>query len=356
MPHLFEPITLRSVTFRNRIGVSPMCQYSSTDGFANDWHVVHLGARATGGAGLVMMEATGVEARGRITPGCNGIWKDEHILMLKRVTDYVSSQGAVPGIQLAHAGRKASRSLPWSGDVDVLPPQGGWDIVGPSPIAFADDHRVPHELTIAEIETVASSFVDAARRAHEAGFRLIEIHAAHGYLLHNFLSPLSNKRTDEYGGSFENRCRFLMETTRAVRAAWPEALPLAVRLSCSDWTEGGWSIEESMALARLLKKEGVDFIDCSSGGNTATAKIPVGAGYQVPFAEAIKREVDIPTAAVGMITDPMQADELIRNGRSDFVFLARAFLRDPYWALHAAKHLHQGKVAPVPRQYGRAFA
>jgi 2,4-dienoyl-CoA reductase-like NADH-dependent reductase (Old Yellow Enzyme family) len=355
MPHLFDPITLRSVTFRNRIGVSPMCQYSSTDGFATDWHLVHLGSRATGGAGLVMMEATAVEARGRITPGCNGIYYDKHMEMLSRITAFISSQGAVPAIQIAHAGRKASRALPWDGDADVLPGKGGWDIVGPSPIPFSDGYRAPHELTKAEIKTIAEQFGKAAARAKTSGFRLVEIHAAHGYLAHTFLSPLSNKRTDEYGGSFENRIRFLLETTREVRKQWPDNLPLAARLSCSDWAEDGWTIEDSVALSLRLKDEGVDFIDCSSGALVPYAKIPVGAGYQVPFAEAIKK-AGIPTAAVGMITDPMQADELVRNGRSDFVFLAREFLRDPYFALHAAQKIHQGKLAPVPKQYGRAFS
>lgn len=355
MTHLFEPFTLRGVTLRNRVGVSPMCQYSSTDGFANDWHMVHLGARAAGGAGLVIMEATAVEARGRITPADNGIWSDAHIPALAPITRFITSQGAVPGIQIAHAGRKASRARPWDGDGSVTEAQGGWTPVAPSALPFADGWRVPHALTVEEIKGVVRAFADAARRAREAGFRWLEIHAAHGYLLHSFLSPLGNERTDAYGGSGDNRTRILLEVVAATRQVWGEDLPLTVRISASDWVEGGWSIDDSVALARNLKAAGVDLIDCSSGGIVANAKIAVGANYQVPFAEAVKKGAGIPTAAVGMITDPMQADAIIRMGQADVVLLAREMLRNPNWALHAARAVHQAKGLPPPVQYGRAF-
>lgn len=353
MPDLFDPLTVRGITLRNRIGVSPMCQYSYQDGFSNDWQVVHLGSRAVGGAGLVIAEATAVEARGRITPHDAGIWKDKQIEPLKRVTSFIREQGAVAGIQLAHAGRKASTRRPWDGGKPI--PAGdpdGWPVVGASPIAFAEGYQTPKELSIDEIHEVQDSFREAARRALEAGFQWIEIHAAHGYLIHSFYSPLSNQRTDEYGGSFENRIRFLLETVRAVKTAWPEDLPLTVRISGTDWVEGGWTIQDSVELARYLKDEKVDLIDCSSGGNAAHAKVPVGAGYQVPISEAVKG-TGILTASVGIITAPMQADEIIRNGRADVVLLGREMLRDPYWALHAALTLK--KPAPVPPQYLRAF-
>jgi len=355
MPHLFDEYPLRSVVLRNRIGVSPMCQYSSQEGKANDWHLVHLGARAAGGAGLVIMEASAVEPRGRITPADNGIWSDEHIPQLKRIASFIQSQGAVPGIQIAHAGRKASQTVPWVGEGDLSPAQGGWETVGPSAITFGPGYKVPQELTIEAIKDVVQAFREGARRAKDAGFKWLELHSAHGYLLHSFLSPISNKRRDEYGGSFENRIRLIQEVTVATREIWPESLPLSVRLSCSDWTEDGWTLQESVKLATILHRLGVDLIDCSSGGIAPDIKIPVGAGYQVPFAETIRREANVPTAAVGMITEPMQADELVRNGRTDIVLLARELLRDPNWPLHAAKALHQAKRAPVPSQYLRAF-
>lgn len=355
MPHLFDPLTIRSVTLRNRIGVSPMCQYSAVEGVANDWHLVHLGARATGGAGLVVVEATGVSPEGRISPHDLGLWSAAHVEPLARIARFVSAQGAVPGIQIAHAGRKASRQAPWMGDRAVAPSDGGWTPVGPSAIAFADGFALPDALDADGLQKVRDDFRDATRRALEAGFRWLEIHAAHGYLLHNFLSPISNTRTDTYGGSLENRTRLVIEVARIVRAEWPADLPLAVRLSCTDWADPGWTLDDSIALAGLLKAEGVDVIDCSSGGNVATARIPVGAGYQVPLADAVRRGAGVATAAVGMITAPAQADEIIRNGRADIVLLARELLRDPAWPLHAAQALRQGDRAPVPPQYLRAF-
>jgi 2,4-dienoyl-CoA reductase-like NADH-dependent reductase (Old Yellow Enzyme family) len=355
MPHLFEPLTVRGVTLRNRIGVSPMCEYSSEDGFPNDWHFVHLGSRAVGGAGLVITEAAAVEARGRISPHDAGIWSDAHAEAWAKITRFIAEQGAVPGIQLAHAGRKASTARPWEGGKGLTDDQGGWEPVGPSALAFEPEYRLPHALSVGDIQDIQEAFVAAAKRSFTAGFRWVEIHAAHGYLMHEFLSPLSNHREDEYGGSFENRIRFTVDTAKAVRDAWPDDLPLAVRLSCTDWVEGGWNLEESVELSRRLKAVGVDLIDCSSGGNVPDAKIPVGAGYQVPFSEAIRHGADVSTATVGMITEPMQADELIRNGRADLVVLARELLRDPYWPLHAAHTLHQDKAASIPVQYTRAF-
>jgi len=354
MPHLFEPLTVRGITLRNRIGVSPMCQYSYVDGISNEWQVVHLGARAAGGAGLVIAEATAVEARGRITPHDAGIWSDAHVEPLQRVTGFIKQQGAVAGIQIAHAGRKASTQRPWDGGRPIPPGDpGGWAVVGASPIAFDEGFQEPHELGIAEIGEIQAAFRDAALRSLEAGFEWLEIHAAHGYLIHSFYSPLSNQRTDRYGGSFDNRIRFLLETVQKVRAVWPERLPLAVRISGTDWTEGGWTVEESVALARCLKGEGVDLVDCSSGGNMAHARVPLGPGYQVPIAEAVKHGAGILTASVGLVTSPAHADEIVRNGRADVVLLGREMLRDPYWALHAAQTLKQ--PAPVPPQYLRAF-
>ncbi len=356
MPHLFEPFTVKSVTLRNRIGVSPMCMYSSDDGTANDWHLVHLGARAAGGAGLVIAEATAVAPEGRITPGDAGLWSDAQVEPLARINRFVAAQGAVPGVQLAHAGRKASAARPWEGGAHLADEAGGWPVVGPSALAFGGVlGKVPRAMTEAEIARVREDFVAAARRALAAGYRWIEVHAAHGYLLHSFLSPLSNGRTDRYGGSFENRIRFLLETTQAVRAVWPEALPLSVRLSCTDWTEGGWTLEESVRLAQRLREAGVDLIDCSSGGGVADAKIPAGPGYQVPLAERIRREAGIATAAVGLITEPAQADAIVRDGRADLVLLARAVLNDPNWPLHAAKALGRTEALRPPRQYQRAF-
>lgn len=350
---LFEPLTLRGVTMRNRIGVSPMCEYSSTDGFADDWHLVHLGSRAVGGAGLVIAEATAVTADGRISPFDLGLYRDEHVEMLARITRFVRAQGAVPGIQLSHAGRKASTDAPWRGGKPLTPEDGGWrPIHAPSAVAFSDRSPMPDALDRAGIARVAAAFRDAARRALDAGFQVIELHGAHGYLLHEFLSPLSNQRTDEYGGSFENRIRLFVEVTAAVRSVWPESLPLMARLSGTDWVPGGWDIDQSIALARVLAPLGVDLIDCSSGGIVPGVKIPVGPGYQVQLAERIRRDTPVATAAVGLITDAGQAEEIVRTGRADMVFLARQLLRDPYWPLHAAKTLGADVTWPV--QYQRA--
>jgi 2,4-dienoyl-CoA reductase-like NADH-dependent reductase (Old Yellow Enzyme family) len=355
MSHLFEPLTLRGVTMRNRIGISPMCQYSAEDGMANDWHLVHLGARAIGGAGLIIVEATGVEARGRITPYCLGLWKDEQIEPLARVTRFLRAYGAAPAIQLAHAGRKASTAQPWQGGGPVGPDQGGWtDIVGPGAQAYNAGMPTPRALSTAEVRDIAAAFGAAARRAHEAGFDVVEIHAAHGYLIHSFLSPLSNHRDDEYGGSFDNRCRLLLDAAHAIRANWPDAKPLLVRISATDWVDGGWTIEDSIALAQKLKAAGVDLIDCSSGGNVPKAPVPVGPGYQVPLAERVRRGADIPTATVGMITQAQHADEIVRNGRADMVLIARESLRNPQWPLHAARALGHADAAPGPAQYLRA--
>ncbi|MBW4438923.1 MAG: NADH:flavin oxidoreductase/NADH oxidase [Pleurocapsa minor GSE-CHR-MK-17-07R] len=350
MTHLFDPFSLRGVTLRNRIGLSPMCQYSAVDGLANDWHLAHLGARATGGAGLIIMEATGVEARGRITPGCVGLWSDDHIAPLKRVTEFISSQGAVPGIQIAHAGRKAGTSSPWTGGHPLSDADGGWQPIGPSAIPFGEGYRTPTTMTEADFDMIVSGFMNAARRALKAGFRWLEIHAAHGYLLHSFHSPISNQRTDAYGGSFENRTRLTLSVLKAVRAVWPDDLPISVRLSCTDWLPEGWTLDDSIALSRLLGQAGADLIDCSSGG-TARVKIPVGPGYQVPFAEAIRRETGVPTAAVGMISEPAQADAIVRDGQADLVLLGRAMLRDPYWPHMAARALLGQAGTLLPPQY-----
>ncbi|MDE3167135.1 MAG: NADH:flavin oxidoreductase/NADH oxidase [Acidobacteriota bacterium] len=350
---LFEPLTLRTLTLRNRIGVSPMCQYSATDGFASDWHMVHLGSRAVGGAAVVIMEATAVEPRGRISPQDTGIWDDAHIPTLARIAAFVRSQGAAPAIQLAHAGRKASTRRPWDSHGPLAESEGGWQPVAPSPLPFDPASPVPHELTGAEIAGLVADFAAAARRAREAGFAIAEIHGAHGYLIHEFLSPLSNRRTGDYGGALPNRMRFALEVAEAVRAEWPEQLPLFFRVSASDWVPGGWDIDECVQLARELKARGVDLIDCSSGGNSPEQKIALGPGYQVPFAERIRRDAAIPTAAVGLITTPQQADALVREGRADLVLLAREMLRDPYFPIHAALAL--GARPPVPPQYQRAF-
>jgi 2,4-dienoyl-CoA reductase-like NADH-dependent reductase (Old Yellow Enzyme family) len=353
--NLFTPLTLRDVTLRNRIAVSPMCQYSSEDGFATDWHLVHLGSRAVGGAGLVIAEAAGVEARGRISPQDLGIYKDEHIEPLRRITRFIHEQGSVAGIQIAHAGRKASTRRPWDRGKGALVPEeeGGWQTVAPSPIAFDEGYGLPTELSEAEIHQVVRAFGDAARRALEAEFRVIEIHAAHGYLLHEFVSPLSNKRTDQYGGSFEGRTRIVREVVDEVRRHWPERLPLFIRFSVTDWTAGGWNPEEAAELARVLKPLGVDLVDCSSGGNVARASIPVGPGYQTHLSEQVRRGGGIPTGAVGMITSSHQADHIIRTGQADIVLLARELLRDPYWPSRAAKEL--GHEIPAPVQYVRAW-
>ena len=353
MPDLFSPITFRGVTLPNRIAVSPMCEYSSIDGFANDWHLVHLGSRAVGGAGLVVTEATAVLPEGRITPNDLGIWKDEHIPALARITAFLHQQGAYAGVQLAHAGRKSSMARPWDGDRLVPPEAGGWaNVAGPSPIPFADHYAIPRELDQAGIDVIKQAFVAAAHRALAAGFDLIEIHSAHGYLLNQFLSPLANQRTDIYGGSFENRTRLLVEIVDAVRAAWPQHLPIFVRISAIDWVEGGWDLDQSVALAKVLKQHGVDLVDCSSGGIAWNAKIITGPGYQVPFSERIRAEAEIPTGAVGMITEPAQADQIIRTGQADIISLAREFLREPYWPLAAAEALQADITWPA--QYLRA--
>ena len=352
--NLLTPLAIREVTLRNRIAVSPMCQYSSEDGFASDWHLVHLGSRAVGGAGLVCMEATAVEARGRISPSDMGIWKPEHIEFLTRITRFVRSQGAAAGIQLAHAGRKASTRRPWEGGGVIPESEGGWQSVAPSAVPFRDGDPAPHALSKAEIHALIDHFRDAAERALSAGFDVVEIHGAHGYLIHEFLSPLSNQRMDEYGGTLDNRLRFALEVTEAVRGAWPVHLPLFFRISATDWVPGGWTADDSVALARRLQSLGVDLVDCSSGGNAANAKIPLGPGYQAQFAARIRQETGILTGAVGMITTPQQADEIICSGQADVILMAREFLRDPYFALHAASALGEKPAPPV--QYGRAFS
>ena len=353
MAHLFSPLKIKSIEFKNRIVVSPMCEYSSEDGFANDWHLVHLGSRAVGGAGLIITEATAVSPEGRITASDLGIYKDEHIEKLKQITDFIHAHGAIAGTQLAHAGRKASHQAPWVGGKQIKADQpGGWESVAPSAIAFTDSEDAPLELDKAGIEKVKADFKAAAARAIKVGFKVIELHGAHGYLLHEFLSPLSNQRTDEYGGSFENRIRLLLEVIASVQEVWPEDLPLFVRISATDWTEGGWTGDDSAALAKVLKTKGVDLIDCSTGGNVATAKIPVGPGYQVPFSEQVRKEAGILTGAVGMITEPLQADSIIRNGHADMIIIAREFLRDPYFPLRAAYELNHEVKWPV--QYERA--
>ena len=350
--HLFAPLQQRSITLPNRIVCSPMCQYSSTDGFASEWHLVHLGSRAIGGAGLVITEATAVSPEGRISPQDLGIWKDEHIQPLARITAFLREQGSVPGIQLAHAGRKASMAVPWEGQHTVAPSEGGWEnVVGPSAERYSEHYSVPHELDRAGMDKIVADFAAATRRAVKAGFLLAEVHAAHGYLGHEFLSPLSNKRTDEYGGSLANRARFPLEIIRAVRSSFPEDLPVWVRLSVTDWVEGGLSVEDAVEFAKLVKAEGIDLIDVSSGGNDPRQQIPVGPGYQVAFAERIRHEVGIATGAVGMITGPAQADQIIRTGQADLVLLARELLRDPYWPIHAADTLHH--PASWPKQYER---
>jgi 2,4-dienoyl-CoA reductase-like NADH-dependent reductase (Old Yellow Enzyme family) len=351
--NLFTPLTVRDVTFRNRIAVSPMCQYSSVDGLATDWHLVHLGSRAVGGAGLVMTEAAAVEARGRISPGDAGIWKDEHIAPLERIAGFLREQGAVAGIQLAHAGRKGSTRRPWEGGGSVPELAGGWPTVAPSAVPFQPEDPIPAELSHAAIHSIVDAFRTAAQRALRAGFQVVEIHAAHGYLIHEFLSPLSNRRTDEYGGSLDNRMRFALEVAQAVRGAWPLNLPLFMRISATDWVEGGWTPGDSVELARRVQPLGVDLIDCSSGGSAAHAQVPLAPGYQVPFAERIRREAGILTGAVGLIATPQQADEIIRSEKADLVLLAREFLRDPYFPLHAARAL--GAEVNPPVQYVRAF-
>ena len=352
MSQLFSPLQLRSITFRNRIAVSPMCEYSSEDGFANDWHLVHLGSRAVGGAGLVFTEATAVSPEGRISIQDLGIWKDEHIPMLQKITTFIAAQGAVPGIQLAHAGRKASTLRPWDGNGILPAADGGWQVMAPSAIPFNEVYPMPEALTETGIRKVLDDFKSAAGRALSAGFKVIELHGAHGYLLHNFLSPLSNHRTDEYGGVFENRIRIMLQTVEAIREVWPEKYPLLVRLSVTDWAEGGWNPEESVKLAAILKTKGVDLVDCSSGGLAAHQQIKAGPLYQTPFAEKIRKEAGIATGAVGMITTATEAESIIAEGRADLVIMARQLLREPYFPLHAAHEL--GADVKWPVQYERA--
>jgi len=350
--HLFSPLALRSVTLRNRIAVSPMCQYSALDGRANDWHLVHLGARAVGGAALVVFEATAVEARGRISPADLGLWEDGQVEPLARVARFVTAQGAVAALQLAHAGRKASVRAPWDGGAPLPAAEGGWAPVAPSAVPFADGYATPHALAPSELAGIVGAFAAAARRAAAAGFGAVEVHAAHGYLLHQFLSPLANRREDAHGGSFENRTRLLREVVGAVRAEWPERLPLLVRISATDWAPGGWDLDQSVELARGLGPLGVDLVDVSSGGLVATAQVQAGPGYQTGFAERIRREAHLLTGAVGMITSPEQADHAVRSGQADLVLLAREMLRDPHFPLRAARAL--GQEGPWPRQYLRA--
>lgn len=352
MSKLFSPFKLRNVEFKNRIFVSPMCQYSAKDGMAETWHLVHLGARAVGGAGMVMVEATAVLPEGRISPYDLGIWSDHHTEALAPIALFIHKQGSVPAIQLAHAGRKASTDAPWLSRSPLTPDNGGWQVVAPSAIPFSNGSPIPRELTLAEIDSVVDAFVAAAQRALTAGFKVIEIHMAHGYLLHEFLSPLSNQRKDNYGGSLENRARLPLRVTNAVRAVWPHNLPLFVRISASDWVDGGWDLAQSVQLCHWLKEAGVDLIDCSSGGMTPDAKIPAGPGFQTPFASAIRKEVGMAVGAVGLITAAEQAEQIVATTQADAVFLARELLRDPYWPLHAARQL--GVDIAWPPQYDRA--
>ena len=351
---LFDPLQLRDVTLRNRIIVSPMCQYSSEDGFANEWHFVHLGSRAVGGAGLVFTEASAVTPEGRISPQDLGIWKDEHVPELARIVRFIDAQGAVAGMQLAHSGRKGSTQQPWKGNRVLQPGEDGGfrPIYAPSAVPFRPDDPAPEELDAPGIARIVEAFGDAAGRALRAGFRVLEVHAAHGYLLHEFLSPLANRRTDAYGGPFDNRIRALLDVARSVRRRWPERLPLFVRISATDWADGGWDVPQSVELARRLLPLGVDLIDCSSGGMVPGAKVPLGPGYQTQFAERIRREAGIKTGAVGLIRAPEQAEHILRTGQADAVILARQLLRDPYWPLSAAKQL--GAQVRWPAQYERA--
>ncbi len=358
MAHLFQEFRLKDVTLKNRIGVSPMCQYSSEDGFPNDWHFVHLGSRAVGGAGLIIVEATAVSPEGRISPADSGIWSDAHVEPFARIARFLKGQGTVPGIQLAHAGRKASSNRPWDGDDHLEPNEGAWEIIGPSPIAFGDNLNVPpKEMTVEDIARVQAAFVASAQRALAAGFDWLELHFAHGYLAHSFYSPLSNHRTDAYGGSFDNRIRFLLETFSAVRNVWPERLPLTARLSVTDWIGGGVTVEESIELIRKLNAAGLDLIDVSQGFNTPDiSRIPWGPGFMIPLASRIRKETGLPTAVGWMISEPQQAEEAIRDQHADLVLLARQMLRDPYWPLHAAKELDAEYLQKsLPIQYARAW-
>ncbi len=352
MSMLFSKLQIRGIEFKNRIAVSPMCQYSSIDGTPTDWHLVHLGSRAVGGAALVIQEATAVSPEGRISPDDAGIWSDKHIEAYKRITSFIKSQHSIPGIQIAHAGRKASTYSPWKGEGAVTEQNGGWKTLAPSSIQFKDNYPLPQEMGLKDITNVIEQFKSAANRAVKAGFGVIELHMAHGYLVHEFLSPLSNKRKDEYGGSLENRCRLAVEIASSVRKIIPEDMPLFARISSTDWVENGWDIEQSIYLSKTLKDNGADLIDCSSGGNVTKARIPVGPGYQVSFAERIKKETAVLTGAVGLITSPEQAENIIQTGQADFVILARELLRNPYWPLYAARKLKED--IEWPKQYSRA--
>lgn len=352
MSSLFSPLKLRSITFRNRIFVSPMCQYSSQEGEPNAWHLVHLGSRAVGGAGLVMVEATAVSPEGRISPNDSGIWSDAHTEAFEPITRFIKEQGAVPGIQLAHAGRKGSCSFPWRGGGPLEIAVGGWQPLAPSALPFDEGYPLPRAITLDEMKEIETQFRSAARRARAAGFQVVELHMAHGYLLHEFLSPLVNKRGDDYGGSLENRLRFPLRVARAVREEWPDALPLFARISAVDWNAGGWDIAQSVLLAKQLKEIGVDLVDCSSGFAVPNEKIPFGPGFQVPFAARIRAEAGVATGAVGFITEPIQAEQIVATGQADVVLLGRQMLRDPYWPLHAAKALNV--YIPWPNQYLRA--
>lgn len=351
MPALFEPLIIKDVTLKNRIAMSPMCQYSAENGYANDWHLVHLGSRAVGGAGLIIVEATSVSPEGRISPGDLGLWEDGQIEPLKRIVDFIHANGSIAGIQIAHAGRKASHSSPWKGGVQLDSAQGGWPTVAPSPIPFAESGINPLELDKDGIRKIINDFRSAAIRVLKAGFKVIEIHAAHGYLMHEFLSPLTNQRTDEYGGSFENRIRLVVEVTEAIQEVWPAGLPLFVRLSATDWYDGGWDVEETVKLAHILKEKGVDLIDCSSGGNILGQKIKLGPCYQVPFSEAVKK-TGIMTGTVGLITSAKQAEDILQQNKADLVLFGREVLRNPYFPLHAAKEFQDSAEWPV--QYLRA--
>jgi 2,4-dienoyl-CoA reductase-like NADH-dependent reductase (Old Yellow Enzyme family) len=352
MTKLFSSFEIKSVQLKNRIVVSPMCQYSAEDGFANDWHLVHLGSRAVGGAGLIIAEACAVSSEGRISPYDIGLWKDDHIPNLKRITTFIETQGSVPAIQLAHAGRKASCAQPWKGGEMLHKDEGGWQTVAPSAIPFNEKYSTPHSLSIPDILKLIECFKAAAKRAFEAGFKIIEIHAAHGYLIHEFFSPLSNQRTDDYGGSFQNRIRFLCEVVAAIQEVWPENLPIFVRISATDWVDGGWNIDESIELSHILKVMGIDLIDCSSGGNISNVRIPLAPGYQVVFSKKIKDATGISTGTVGLITDAQQAENILLHEEADLILFARELLRNPYFPLNAAAALHEKIEWPI--QYDRA--
>lgn len=351
MPKLFEPLSLRELTLKNRIAMSPMCQYSATDGYVNQWHEVHYPTRAVGGVGLIVVEATAVSPVGRITPTDLGIWDDTHVPGLEKLAGAIERFGAVPAIQLAHAGRKASHDVPWQGGTQLSTLSGGWETIAPSSVPFAPNEVAPVAMGLDDIETVITQFRNAALRALRAGFKVAEIHAAHGYLLHQFLSPISNQRTDDYGGTFENRTRLVCEVAKEVRAVWPDGWPVFIRLSATDWADGGWDLPQTVMLASLLKPIGIDLVDCSSGGNLHDAQIPVQPGYQVPFASEIRAKADILTGAVGLIGSALQAEAILQDGAADLVLLGRELLRNPYFALHAAKALNADLC--WPNQYLR---